>query len=968
MKPRRTTSLLDFAIAACLAIVPILLGVVLLVAGVWPSGADEPGAPATKPWRHAVDRYVSVRHVAALKSFEAGIVERAGAGPLPSPAEVTAALPACAAEWQAAWRSGTAAPWRAAFAAGAPVPTQAEHIAAQLTALDAALQRFGARANARVATAVGFDAARWFDAAAQALAQPLQAPDYPGQPFGLRCSDLGGALEALLHNDARMLDRLAWRGTETRTVLARWRADQQVEIAPHHVARRNPWNGVAGCIYLGEGGEGDGAAPPTYFVAAPRSVQQRLCGSPALAGGLRAAAGTGFVPPSTGPERTGNDARVERAAAPVAPVAPAAAASAPRALAGELPLDAAPDDPRWRVPPSLPAMLAPLETLRQPTGVLYRLHTEPPDAASAGPDGRPMPGRNRARLNGSPVDIGLSVGLTIDPELQALAQRTAACYTGRHAVCDALGLRRPDDKGQPAGHALLEGAMVRMAAVAIVEVGSGRIQALAGALSPCARQEVDGPGRDAACDPRLPYPVQYRPDALLNPAVFHDAMPASTVKPIMAAAFLSDPKVGARWLATERSAMQRDAPPARESLRGQLLRSDSARFLDRMFCLDQGVVACDRAWAVQRSAAAFGWNGDCDAAPAAPVAAARDAGSPWDCGKHDLLFGRSLQASARPAASGVQDLLIASAASTEPAPMAVAYGRLMTQPRGDRLGAPMQLRAPAELSAAILRRCAAGADGRRLSDDDWEKCRGGSVVDVVAEGWGQGHARASALGIAGMMATLAAAANGQATLQRPHLVASIRGLQPAATPELPAALARWRASAEQPTGVAPEAAEVILSGLSYSHRIGTARTACEQVFDARRCRELGWLAGKTGTPSFPSDGVSLDELARLCPRGTSAAAAASQPTVARPLACSALRPYKWYVAAYRRDGAASGPWTHAIAVLSERNWLRASGQVHGAGDHGPNPSAEIALQIAGRQLGLLGVPAPQPAVASRGAP
>ena len=35
--------------------------------------------------------------------------------------------------------------------------------------------------------------------------------------------------------------------------------------------------------------------------------------------------------------------------------------------------------------------------------------------------------------------------------------------------------------------------------------------------------------------------------------------------------------------------------------------------------------------------------------------------------------------------------------------------------------------------------------------------------------------------------------------------------------------------------------------------------------------------------------------------------------------------------------ASRGPWTKAIAVLTERNWLRPSGQVHGAGDHGPNP-------------------------------
>ena len=169
-------------------------------------------------------------------------------------------------------------------------------------------------------------------------------------------------------------------------------------------------------------------------------------------------------------------------------------------------------------------------------------------------------GPNRIVLDGTPVDVGFSVDLTIDPALQALAQKTAACYTGRHDVCRALGIAaQRGQRRQPIGQRLLERAMVRMAAVAVIDVASGRIEALAGALSPCTRQEVDGPGRDANCDRRLPYPIRYRPDALLNPAVFHDAMPASTIKPIMAAAFLSDPEVGARWLAAERAAMQRAA-------------------------------------------------------------------------------------------------------------------------------------------------------------------------------------------------------------------------------------------------------------------------------------------------------------------------------------------------------------------------------------------------------------------------
>ena len=227
-------------------------------------------------------------------------------------------------------------------------------------------------------------------------------------------------------------------------------------------------------------------------------------------------------------------------------------------LAGEPGLADPLDDSRWSVPPSLQAMLQPLETLRQPTGALYRVQTAGGAPASAdGDDPRAAP--NRIVLDGSGVDVGFSIDLSIDPALQALAQKTAACYTGRQAACRALGLHRQADKEQPLGEPLLEGAMVRMAAVAVIDVASGRIEALAGALSPCARQEVDGPGRDKSCDPRLPYPVQYRPDALLNPAVFHDAMPASTIKPIMAAAFLSDPEVGARWLAAEQAAMKKDA-------------------------------------------------------------------------------------------------------------------------------------------------------------------------------------------------------------------------------------------------------------------------------------------------------------------------------------------------------------------------------------------------------------------------
>jgi cell division protein FtsI/penicillin-binding protein 2 len=252
----------------------------------------------------------------------------------------------------------------------------------------------------------------------------------------------------------------------------------------------------------------------------------------------------------------------------------------------------------------------------------------------------------------------------------------------------------------------------------------------------------------------------------------------------------------------------------------------------------------------------------------------------------------------------------------------------------------MRIRPPTQLDPARVRQCAAGPDGQRMTKDDWEKCSGGVVVDIVAEGWGQGQARASALGGAGMMAMLAAAANGQTQVYKPHLVQDVRGAGPANVSVL-----RWSRAEAQPNRIARDAADVILSGLSFSHRAGTARLACEQVFDASTCARMDWIAGKTGTPTFPNDGRSLNDLAQLC-----------TPVAIRPRrdrdACGPLRPYKWYVAAYRTNPA-DPRWNKVIGVLTERNWLADTGRVDGAGDQGPNPAAEIAMQIAGRHAGVL---------------
>ena len=178
------------------------------------------------------------------------------------------------------------------------------------------------------------------------------------------------------------------------------------------------------------------------------------------------------------------------------------------------------------------------------------------------------------------------------------------------------------------------------------------------------------------------------------------------------------------------------------------------------------------------------------------------------------------------------------------------------------------------------------------SDDDWEKCRGGAVVDVVAEGWGQGHARASALGVAGMMATLAAAANGAGRACRGRTWStSLHGV--AATPPRRRSPRRRRAGRRRRcrAPLPREAAEVILSGLSYSHRAGTARTRLRAGV-RRAALPRHRLARRQDRHA---------ELSERRPAARRARAALPRRRARRAErkrgACSSLRPYKWYVAA-----------------------------------------------------------------------
>ena len=532
-------------------------------------------------------------------------------------------------------------------------------------------------------------------------------------------------------------------------------------------------------------------------------------------------------------------------------------------------------------------------------------------------------GPNRIPLRGHEIDVGFNVFLTINPAMQALAQRWAHCYTGDHAVCEGLGLDAKDPLRTMAAE-MYENAAMRMAAVAVVDVASGRIEALGSAHTACYHQDHSGMVHGKEC-PDAPFRPRYDTDRLYNHALYVDAMPASTVKPIMALAFLLD------------NPAYRNGP-ALQDLWQDLKTSKSEDFLDRLFCGDTAPHPpwqwqdCHRPQKTQEVANALGWNLGCSQESSA------------DCARLDVLFGRPAD---RWPVEG-----------THPIGVDLLYGRFFTEPPEPEkaMNTPVddwakedtennasgfRLMQSFRFDENFAKACSRGdfCPECEATHKRWRRCRGGASGKLVNEGWGQGEARAIPLGVAGMMSRLAAASNGAQAQAFPHLVDHIGdakgqsmalAVQRYATPE-PIAIT----SSEGSQAIDPALAKLVLQGMGNHQTGGTAHSACKNVFGrAAVCDSIDWIAGKTGTPPFRFDGDALPGIRKQCYADDG-----------KPKTECNLIPYKWYVAAFKTSAEPNAPYDKAIAVLSERNWRKTTGRVQAPGDVDVNLSAELALRI-----------------------
>lgn len=739
----------------------------------------------------------------------------------------------------------------------------------------------------------------WIDAIrttqSQPVAQSAMTVREQGKHQSVPCRDALGAARQLAASDGKLLGLLAWRELSPKNVVAgQFAPDQAIKMSGRILEQRNPWGGVPGCIYYGDVNRHG----KLMFVTDKRQSNRQACVA-MRPKGTDEKDMTGVFQRTTGDRR-----------------------------------ESSAEDSHAAPPESLDVILADLDNIRLPWKDLFRAYTErsAERSASATQVYRVSDAANPVAVSHGPnqldrlkhkVNAGFNVHLTIDPDSQRIAQQISKCYAGDLNTCQRIGLTN-DSTFSDFIKQMYEKAAVRMAAVALIDIPTGRIEALGSAHTDCYRQEFDGPGRNAAECPDLPTTPRYEPDRLLNHALFTDAMPGSIIKPIMATGFLREPGYRKKIVADRVS-------PDFIRLQEELKSSDSVAFLNRMFCIDKAWANCDRPRDIQQAALLFGWDLGC-LEPS------------FRCGRLNVLFGYS---DAR---------RIRTDTARMPLGASVMYGRLLTEPASKKRPADLQMMRNFSFDPRFAAACSrgdyySGAGPNR----GWRKCKHGRLVYIESEGWGQGNARTTALGAAGMMARLAAAANGQASQRLPYLVDRISDAN-AQTFDL--AAHQFGLADPVKLEIPQQDAALIVQGL-ISHkargtppgsRSGTAHAACTRVFDAATCNRIDWIAGKTGTPPYGNDRLSLKEIRQQCRVAPSKTRAAGEQQE-WSTSCSHEQPYKWYVAAFKTDDGQSG-FNKALAVLTERNWYKSgplAGKVQSPGDQDAmNISAEIAFRIMAR--------------------
>jgi hypothetical protein len=489
--------------------------------------------------------------------------------------------------------------------------------------------------------------------------------------------------------------------------------------------------------------------------------------------------------------------------------------------------------------------------------------------------------RHVALIRGSLQPVGHHIQLSIDPDIQNKLQQLLYCYTNNEKkTCLSISTK---------GDNRFEGARVRMAGLALLDVPSGRIIAAASSNSPCYLHDLTRTGKRPKDCPDVPEGTVHRPQfpqAPDNHALFKQAPPGSLVKPLLMSGILAG---NGKYVGLEAA----------------LQRSDSNQFLDAWLCrkeLGRGTFAtdCGRPARTQQIAHALGWNHGC---------LASDPGySKLQCGEIDLLWGMPLTQ----ADSANTDR---SSIPVERPILSVLNGHTLVKPIGKIRGRSgyQDIPWPDSLPTVSERNeCA------RAGQKGYVGC-GGNRLDIVSEAYGQGNTLTTPIGISGLLAALANSAAGQKN-RLPHLMVNVFRND---NQSVDLMLSLKDKDAKYWTqGIDPYIANRVISAMKLTHRPGgTANAACNEVWGVKDCKEDLGIAGKTGTPGNADD-RSLFQLKQdmnsynQCLKEKNNDCAYRFP-LPRPR-------YRWYAALYKSPG--SDFYDKVLAVLVHSNWRRSDGR------------------------------------------
>ena len=502
---------------------------------------------------------------------------------------------------------------------------------------------------------------------------------------------------------------------------------------------------------------------------------------------------------------------------------------------------------------------------------------------------------NSINVDGSDIKIGYNMALTLDPAVQTTAQQVADCVTNNPNAADCNSVLSP--ALQKVANGMYENALVRSIGIAVIDVKTQGVLALASADSNCYRADNgDTTIKPTGC------PILWKKDwskqNLMNHALYQTVYPGSTVKTVQALALVrANPRFKNMQTPEAQYLKQVIASSSTEKVANFLYcqRTTSAMSLQRD---RQGV--CPGMPAFKKASDDMGWSVNC----------AGKGGV--NCGFKDLLFGKAYNS----------DPMLQSRYFS---------GVLLTDGKQDYTTKQLQF-TESQVASCVK------ANGGRMNG----ACRqGGDMLNAsMNQVFGAGNAKTSVLGVSDMFANLLIADNGATQRRGVHLIEDLWGVN-----QIPLRPKAWRGDAQSQETLTTATSQLgamplninqsdargalnllsgtLLAGTGLGGGNGTAFTACNQAIGSCAWTQ-GVMVGKTGTPgfnyptrqngrSFYTPNVTVSMVANLC-NNADIRAGKTQPSVA----CYA-RPYKWFVYGLKDK---NGKWDKAVAVLVERNWTK----------------------------------------------